>query len=84
MSKEEYAIVWHYTSSGEYSVQSLYTIVNNRGVQQIYTLVVWKILVPPRLHIFLWLMANNKVLTRDNLAKRKHLEDKTCLFYEES
>jgi hypothetical protein len=29
-------------------------------------------------------MANNKVLIRDNLAKRKHLDDKTCMFYEEA
>jgi hypothetical protein len=36
--------------------------------------------VPSRIHIFLWLLANNKTLTRDNLAKRKELNDKTCLF----
>jgi hypothetical protein len=44
----------------------------------------WKIKVPLRIYIFLWLLANNKVLTRDNLAKRKHLEDKTCLFCNEA
>jgi hypothetical protein len=31
-----------------------------------------------------WLLANNKTLTRDNLAKRKSLDDKTCLFYSEA
>jgi hypothetical protein len=30
--------------------------------------------------VFLWLLANNKVLTRDNLAKRRAVNDKTCLF----
>jgi hypothetical protein len=40
----------------------------------------WSIAVPPRLHIFLWLLANGKVPTRDNLSKRKYVEDKTCLF----
>jgi hypothetical protein len=29
-------------------------------------------------------MANNKVLAMDNLAKTKHLDDKTCMFYEEA
>jgi hypothetical protein len=58
-------------------VQSLYTIVNGRGVKQIFTHVMWRILVPPRLHV-------NKVLTRDNLAKRKNIDDKTCLFCNES
>jgi hypothetical protein len=32
------------------------------------------------LHIFLWLLANNKTLTRDNLAKRRKVEDGSCLF----
>jgi hypothetical protein len=84
LSDEEDVIVWHYTSSCVYSAQSIYAIVNNRGVRQIYTPVVWKILIPPKPHIFLWLMANNKVLTRDNLAKSKHLDDKACLFCEEA
>jgi hypothetical protein len=30
--------------------------------------------------MFLWLLINNRVLTRDNLAKRRKVEDKTCLF----
>jgi hypothetical protein len=64
-------------------VQSLYTIVNNIGVKQIFTHVMWKIPVPSRLHMFLWLLANNKTLTRDNLAKRKTIEDRSCLFYSE-
>jgi hypothetical protein len=49
----------------------------------VYTPVVWKIIVPPRLHIFLRLLTNNKIHTRDNLAKRKHVEDLTCLFCSE-
>jgi hypothetical protein len=44
----------------------------------------WKIPVPSRLHVFLWLLANNKVLTGDNLAKRKDVGDKTCLFCSEN
>jgi hypothetical protein len=69
-SNERDAIICQYNSTGKYSVQSLYAIVNDTGVIQVFTLVMWKIHVPPRLHIFLWLLANNKILTRDNLAKR--------------
>jgi hypothetical protein len=57
--------------------------VNNREVKQVYTPVMWKIKVPPRIHIFLWLLANNKVLTRDNLAKRRQVDDQTYLFCKE-
>jgi hypothetical protein len=45
---------------------------------------VWKLDVPPRLHVFLWLLANNKLLTRDNLAKRRPVEDQACLFCSEN
>jgi hypothetical protein len=31
----------------------------------------------------LWLLANNKTLTRDNLAKRKEIYDLSCLLYNE-
>jgi hypothetical protein len=44
----------------------------------------WKIKVPPRIYVFMWLLANGKVLTRDNLAKRRHVDDSTCLFCNEA
>jgi hypothetical protein len=34
--------------------------------------------------VFLWLLANGKVLTRDNLAKRRHVDDSTFLFCNEA
>jgi hypothetical protein len=83
-SDEDDAVRWQFESSGKYSVQSLYAVINNRGVKQVFTPVMWKIPVPPRLHIFLWLLANNKALTRDNLAKRRQVDDKTCLFCNEN
>jgi hypothetical protein len=83
-TEEKDALVWQYNSTGKYSIQQLYAIVNDRGVSQIYTTVMWKIPVPSRLHLFFWLLANNKVLTRDNIAKRKQVDDRTCLFCNEN
>jgi hypothetical protein len=80
---EDDAMIWKFNSSVRFSVHSLYAIVNDRGVRQIYTPVVWRFSVPPKLHIFLWLLSNNKTLTGDNLAKRREVDDKTCLFCEE-
>jgi hypothetical protein len=77
---EDDAIIWQFSSSVRYSIQSLYAVINDREVKQIYTLVMWKIHVPPRIHAFLWLLVNNKILTMDNLAKRKDVDDKSCLF----
>jgi hypothetical protein len=33
---------------------------------------------------FLWLLTNNKTLNRDNLVKRKNLDDLTCVFCSEN
>ena len=73
-------MIWQYNSNGIYSTQSLYKIINFRGVQPVFVSAVWDIKVPPRVHFFLWLLSKNKVLTRDNLSKRRKLDDVSCLF----
>jgi hypothetical protein len=40
--------------------------------------------VPPRVQIFLRLLSHNKLLTRDNILKRQHLQDVRCLFCAEN
>ena len=82
-SEEKDSLIWELNSQGVYSVQTLYAIVSVRGIKQVYTPMMWKLRVPPRIHVFLWLLANNKLLTRGNLAKRKEIPDKTCLFCSE-
>ena len=39
--------------------------------------------LPPIVHIFLWLLANNKTLMHDNFTKCRRVEDRTCLFCSE-
>jgi hypothetical protein len=63
-----------------YSVKSFYGVVNNGGIIPIHTPVLWKLVVPPRIHVFLWLVTTNKILTRDNLSKRCLVEDMNCVF----
>jgi hypothetical protein len=83
LSSEDDEPVWQFHSSGVYSSQSLYRVINFRGVIPVYIPAVWKLRVPPRIHFFLWLLSNNKLLTRDNLEKRRKVEDTTCLFCHE-
>jgi hypothetical protein len=79
-SKEEDALIWKFTSNGQYSSQSLYRIINFRGVIPVHSPSVWALKIPPRVQFFLWLLSNNKNLTRDNLSKRQQVDDKTRLF----
>lgn len=50
------------------------------GVQPVYIPAVWKLVVPPKIHMFLCLLANNRLMTRDNLLKRHIDRGKDCLF----
>jgi hypothetical protein len=82
-SEEEDHILWAYTSSGKYEVQSLYAVISFRGVAPVYVSSVWNLSVPPMVQFFLWLVSKNRVLTRDNLAKRQEVSDPTCLLCNE-
>jgi hypothetical protein len=83
LSEEEDQIIWAYSSSGKYSVQSLYAVVNFRGISPVFVSSIWKLHIPPRVQFFLWLLSKNKLLTRDNLAKRRSVNDNTCLLCSE-
>jgi hypothetical protein len=79
-SDDEDEMLWMFNSSGIYSSESLCKIINFRGIKSVHVSVVWSLKVPPRVHFFLWLVINNRDLTRDNLAKRRKVEDENCLF----
>jgi len=75
-------MIWHFSSNGVYSSQSLYKVINFRGIKIkiVHISAVWELKIPPHVHFFLWLVINNRVLTRDNLVKRRKVEDGSCLF----
>jgi hypothetical protein len=72
--------VWVFQSKGVYSSHSLYRVINFRGVLPIYTLAVWSLIIPPRVQFFLWLMSKDKIPTRDNLGKRRNVDDPPACF----
>jgi len=72
-------ISWKFGKSGRFSVKSCYDAMttNDSGM---YHKRIWKSAVPAKIKIFLWLMYNNAVLTKDNMIKRKWTGDLTCYF----
>lgn len=44
--------LWVLDNSGVYSVKSLYMVINFGGVQDVYRDCIWKITVPPNIHVF--------------------------------
>lgn len=83
LTDEEDQIMWSFTSNGTYSVQSLYAVINCRGVLPVYIYSIWKLMIPRRVEFFLWLLSHNRLLTRDNLSKRRDVSDLTCPFCSE-
>jgi hypothetical protein len=80
-SEENDQIIWQYETNGIYSSSSMYAIVNFRGIQPIYLPSMWKLKIPPRIQVFLWLFSQKKIMTRDNLRTRgmvKPLECEMC------
>jgi hypothetical protein len=57
LTEEEDEPIWQFNSTRVYSSQSLYVVINFRGVQPVYVPEVWKIIVLPRIHFFLWLLS---------------------------
>jgi hypothetical protein len=83
LNNEQDTLVWKFEANGLFSVKSMYAVINFCGVLPISVHSVRKIKVPPKIHFFLWLIAHNKLLTRDNLVKRQNVDDLTCLFCNE-
>ena len=69
LEDREDTILWNYDHKGVYTVKSFCNIINFRGIHPGNLPVIWKINVPLRIQIFLWLLVKNKLLTRDNLQK---------------
>jgi hypothetical protein len=64
---------------GTYTSQSLYAIINFRGVTLLFIPAIWKLKIPPRIHVFLWLLSHNKIMTIENLLKRGISKPEACL-----
>ena len=79
-TEEEDSLIWQLENKGVYSTSSLYHVINFRGVIPVFIPALWKLNVPPRVHVFLWLLSHNKIMTKDNLRKRQIIKPEECLF----
>lgn len=79
LSEEMDSLVWQFENKGVYSSSSLYRVINFRGMQPVFIPSLWQLKSPPRVHVFLWLLSHNKLVTKDNLRKRNIMKPE-CLF----
>lgn len=72
-------MVWTLTADQKFSVKSLYRklIAENLNFPQKF---LWKVKVPAKIKVCLWLVNRKSILTRDSLLKRGWQGEKTCVF----
>jgi hypothetical protein len=70
LSSNTDSIVWKFEKKGKFSVKSVYDALT-KSCTGVYHKRIWKGKIPEKLKIFLWLMTNEAVLTKENLRKKK-------------
>ena len=72
-------IKWTLTADKKFSVKSLYKELITSGLK-FPRKYLWKIKVPAKIKVFLWLVNKKSVLTRDVLLKKGWKGKKECVF----
>jgi hypothetical protein len=72
-------VVWKNGKSNKFSVRSMYNLLTKSDAGPAHKKI-WKGRVPPKIKIFMWLMTNDALLTKDNMIRRKWAGDPKCYF----
>jgi hypothetical protein len=72
-------VSWKLEKKGIFTVKSTYNALTQSETGPSFKKI-WKGKVPAKIKIFLWLVANNAILTKDNMKKRNWKGDPECYF----
>jgi hypothetical protein len=63
-------VQWKWGEKKTFTVKSMYNSLSNNisGPDKKH---IWKSKVPPKIKFFMWFLENNRLLTKDNLIRRK-------------
>ena len=76
-------ISWSWGKGGKFTTKSVYDHLSSEDVGPNFKHL-WKAKIPYKIKIFLWLLENGAVLTKDNLIKRNWVGDPSSLFCSEA
>jgi hypothetical protein len=71
--------IWKWTASKKFSVRSVYEQLSRDESGPNYKRI-WKAKIPKKIKIFMWLVEQQAILTKDNMVKRRWQGDPGCLF----
>ena len=73
-------IARRWETSGKLTCRSIYKILNFRGLNDNKYAIIWSLPIPPKIIIFVWLLLNNRILTKSNLSRRGWNGNMQCQF----
>jgi hypothetical protein len=65
--------------NGKYSVKVIYDQLSGAGTGRRFTHI-WKAKIPYKVKIFVWLIENNAILSKDNMIRRGWVGNSSCQF----
>jgi hypothetical protein len=71
--------IWKWAKSGKFSVRSVYEHLTKDEVGPAYK-AIWRAKIPEKVRIFMWLIAQKAVLTKDNMIRKNWQGDPNCYF----
>lgn len=72
-------IYGRWNSGNRFTVKSIYSFIKSRGADDVSTLTIWRLKIPTKVNIFLWLALKKRLPTVDNLLKRGWLGNNKCV-----
>ena len=71
--------LWRWNKNNIFSTSSVYDFLTKEDSRKHFKHI-WKAKIPYKIKIFMWLVENNAILTKDNLLKRHWSGDPNCQF----
>lgn len=72
-------LVWRWELGQQYSSKSTYNLLCNPGVQDHVAKVLWKMKIPKRIRIFIWLLVGDRLPTGRNLTLKHWPHHEGCV-----
>jgi hypothetical protein len=79
ISDQQDKFAWKLTKSGIFTVKSMYLDLMNEDARFLH-IYLWKLKLPLKIKIFMWLLRGKVLFTKDNIVKRKWKGRMKCCF----
>jgi predicted DNA-binding transcriptional regulator len=75
---------WRLSESGQFKTSEVYSWLTFRGVTDSSADIWWTLPIPLKVKVFMWLVTQNKILTKHNLVKRGWVGSTLCTMCDET